>query len=171
MVSEKSGPTGQAVTIMVAGGASANAEEIEAAEEIGRLLAEAGAAGVTGGGGGIMEAASRGARTAGGVALAILPGGDPSESPPNRHVSIAVFTGMQDARNAILVRTADAVIALGGGWGTLSEVALASKIGRPVVLLHSWDLTAPKQFIDPLPMVAQTAREAVHLALSTQPET
>jgi uncharacterized protein (TIGR00725 family) len=149
---------------MVSGGSRASREDEEHAEHVGRLLATAGAVVLTGGGTGVMEAASRGARTAGGTALAVLPGSDSSESPPNEHVSLAVFTGMRDARNSILVRTADAVIAIGGSWGTLSEIALAGKVGRPVVLLGTWEITPPDRSI-PVPPRAKDAEEAVSLAL------
>lgn len=87
-----------------------------------------------------MEAACRGARAEGGRTLAVLPGRDRHDSPPNESVELCVFTGMGEARNAILVLTADAVVAIGGGWGTLSEIALARKTGRPVVLLDSWEM-------------------------------
>lgn len=150
--------------IMVSGGSVAGPEDIEHAESVGRLLAEAGAVVLTGGGTGVMEAASRGAATAGGTALAVLPGSNETESPPNPHVSLAVFTGMRDARNSILVRSADAMIAIGGSWGTLSEIALASKVGCPVILLGTWDLTPPKPSIAVPPKVS-TPDEAVALAL------
>jgi uncharacterized protein (TIGR00725 family) len=151
--------------IMVSGGSLAGRTDEDLAEQVGRLLAQAGVVVLTGGGSGVMEAASRGARNAGGTALGVLPGNDAGESPPNRYVSLAVFTGMRDARNAVLVRTADAVIAIGGGWGTLSEIALASKIGRPVVLLETWDLNPPDSSLAP-PRRAKDAKEAVALALS-----
>lgn len=150
--------------IMVSGGSLASREDTERAERVGQLLAEAAAVVLTGGGTGVMEAASRGCRAAGGTALAVLPGSDETESPPNKHVSLAVFTGMRDARNSILVRTADAVIAIGGSWGTLSEIALASKVGRPVILLGTWEITPPEPSI-PVPPWAKDAEEAVSLAL------
>ena len=156
----------RAPTILVSGGSAASPEEIALAEEVGRRIARAGAALITGGGAGVMEAASKGAREAGGVVLAVLPGSDARESPPNRHVRHAVFTGMRDARNSILVRTADAVISIGGGWGTLSEIALARKIGRPVVLLASWRLVPPRSVSPEEPRRAGSAEEAVRLALA-----
>lgn len=164
-VREKRTESGPKV-VMVAGGSEANPVDLERAEQVGRLLAQEGAIVLTGGGSGVMEAASRGARSAGGTALAILPGSDASESPPNRFVSLAVFTGMGDARNAILVRTADAVIAIGGSWGTLSEIALASKIGKLVVALGTWEMT-PSDHAIPLPDPAESPEDAVRRALST----
>ena len=98
-----------------------------------------------------MEAASKGAREAGGTTLGILPGADRREA--NEWVSVAVPTGMGEARNALVVRAADAVIAVGGAWGTLSEIALARKTGKPVVGIASWDLEGVDRF--------ETAAEAV----------
>jgi len=80
-----------------------------------------------------MEAAARGAKEAGGLTLGILPGSDASGSPPNRHIDIAVFTGLSDARNAVNVKSAEVVIAIGGGHGTLSEIGLALRDGKPVI--------------------------------------
>jgi hypothetical protein len=105
---------------------------------VGRLLAERGAMVVCGGLGGTMEAACRGAREAGGTTLGLLPGLDRSAANP--FVSVAVPTGLGEARNALVVRAADAVIALGGGYGTLSEIALALKAGKRVVGLRTWDI-------------------------------
>lgn len=155
---------GRPKVIMVSGGSLASQEDTMQAERVGRLLAEAGAVVLTGGGTGVMEAACRGCRAAGGTALAVLPGSDARESPPNEHVSLAVFTGMRDGRNSILVRTADAVIAIGGSWGTLSEIALASKVGRPVILLGTWEIAPPDRSIA-VPPHAKDAEEAVALAL------
>jgi len=126
------------------------------AEEVGRLLAAAGAVVVTGGGTGVMEAASRGAETAGGTALGILPGADRSEG--NAHLTVSVPTGLGEMRNALLVRSVDALVAVGGSWGTLSEVALACRTGVPVFALHGWDLPAvggPVVAADPADAVAQ----------------
>jgi len=102
-----------------------------------------------------MEAASRGAREAGGTTLGILPGPDRREA--NEWVTVAVPTGMGEARNALVVRAADALVAVGGAWGTLSEIALARKTGKPVAALDSWDLDGVEQF--------ETAAEAVEAAL------
>jgi uncharacterized protein (TIGR00725 family) len=105
---------------------------------VGRLLAEQGATVVCGGLGGTMEAACRGARSAGGTTIGILPGLDRSDANP--FVSVAIPTGLGEARNALVVRAADAVIALGGGYGTLSEIALALKAGKRVVGVGTWEI-------------------------------
>ncbi len=120
--------------IAVVGGSSCSTEEAEWAVVVGQLLAERGAVLVCGGYGGVMEAAARGAKQAGGVTIGILAGTDPRDANP--HIDIALATGMGEMRNALLVRAAGAVIAIGGGWGTLSEIALALRIGTPVVGLH-----------------------------------
>jgi uncharacterized protein (TIGR00725 family) len=100
------------------------------------LLAGRGAVVVCGGLGGVMEAACRGARGEGGTAVGILPGLDRGAANP--HVSVAVATGLGEARNALVVRAADALIAVGGAYGTLSEIALALKAGKRVVGLGTW---------------------------------
>lgn len=122
------------------------------AEEVGRLLAEAGAIVVSGGLGGVMEAASKGAREAGGTTLGILPSVDRREANP--WLTVAVPTGMGEARNALVVRAAEGVIAVGGEWGTLSEIAFARKTGKPVVGLQSWELEGVDRFGSPAEAVA-----------------
>lgn len=122
----------------VAGGSSCSREEYAAARETGRLLAKAGFVVATGGLGGVMEAASRGAREAGGLTLGLLPGSDPADANP--FIEIAVPTGLGDARNALVAATGSVLIAIGGSLGTLSEVALALKRGTPVVGLGTWSL-------------------------------
>ena len=119
------------------------------------MLAEAGAVVVTGGRGGVMEAASKGVREAGGITVGILPGVDRREANP--WVTVAVPTGMGEARNALVARAADAIVAIGGEWGTLSEIALARKAGKPVASLDSWDLDGVDRF--------ETAAEAVAAVL------
>jgi uncharacterized protein (TIGR00725 family) len=111
-----------------------------------------------------MEAASRGASTEGGLTVGILPGTDVRASPPNPYITLPLFTGLGQARNVVLVLSADAVIAIGGEWGTLSEIAIAMKHGKPLVLLGSWAVDPPSGDLG-LPMVAETAAEAVDLAL------
>jgi uncharacterized protein (TIGR00725 family) len=111
-------------------------DQVQAAEDAGRGLAAAGAVVITGGGGGVMAAASRGARDAGGVTIGILPGFDRSEA--NEWVSIAIATGMGELRNGLIVRAADAVLAVGGAYGTLSEIALALAAGVGVVGFDTW---------------------------------
>jgi uncharacterized protein (TIGR00725 family) len=120
------------------GPGEASADEEAAAEAVGRLLARRGAVVVCGGLGGVMEAVCRGAREEGGTAVAILPGLDRGAANP--HVSVAIATGLGEARNALVVRAADALIAIGGAYGTLSEIALALKGGKRVIGLRSWDI-------------------------------
>jgi uncharacterized protein (TIGR00725 family) len=122
----------------VVGPADASAEQADAAERVGRLLARRGAVVVCGGLGGVMEAACRGARHEGGTAVGILPGLDRGAANP--HVEIALATGLGEARNALVVRAADALIAIGGAYGTLSEIALALKAGKRVVGLDTWQI-------------------------------
>jgi uncharacterized protein (TIGR00725 family) len=94
-----------------------------------------------------MEAACRGARGAGGTTLGLLPGADRADA--NSHVSVAVPTGLGEARNALVVRAADALVAIGGGYGTLSEVALALRAGKPVIGLGTWDIDGVQVVSDP----------------------
>ena len=124
--------------VAVVGPGEASPDELHTAEEVGAGLAAAGAVVVTGGLGGVMEAASRGARSRRGRTLGILPGDDRDAA--NGWVEIAVPTGMGELRNGLVVRAADAVVAIGGGHGTLSEIALALKLGRPVVGLGTWEV-------------------------------
>ena len=133
-----------------------------AAEAVGRLLAERGAIVVCGGRGGVMEAACRGAKSAGGATLGILPGLDRAEA--NEFVDFAVPTGLGEARNALVVRAADALIAVGGAWGTLSEIALALRAGKTVVGIHTWELSRAGGAVDGI-IRASSAEEAVELAL------
>ena len=135
------------------GAGDASAAQRAAAEAVGGLLAEAGAVVVTGGLGGVMEAACKGAAAAGGLTLGILPGTDRGEANP--HVTLAVPTGMGEARNALVVRAADALVAIGGEWGTLSEVALARKAGKPVVGLDTWDLEGVERASSPADAAAR----------------
>ncbi len=149
--------------VAVIGPGEASAAELEAAEEVGRLLAQRGAVVVCGGLGGVMEAVSRGAEGAGGTTIGILPGGDRGAANP--HVTVAVATGIGEARNAIVARTADAVIAVGGAYGTLSEIALALRAGKRVVGLGTWELARGGE-PDAGVLVARGPEEAVALALS-----
>ena len=147
----------RAPRVAVAGAGICGDDLLGLAEEVGRRLAEAGAVLLCGGLGGVMEGAARGAASAGGTTLGLLPGTDPDEANP--HITIPIPTGMGEARNVLLVRGAEALIAIGGEWGTLSEVAFAGKVGVPVVLLRP-ALAAGLE----LP-VADTAEEAVRHAL------
>lgn len=132
------------------------------AEEAGRLLAERGVLVVCGGLGGVMEAACRGAKSAGGLTVGILPGNDSCSANP--WVDIPVVTGLSEARNIIVVRSAEVVLAIAGEYGTLSELAFALKLGIPVVGLNSWQLGRDGQIETHFPQ-AKTAREAVNLCL------
>ena len=127
--------------VAVIGPSHATPEVAAAAFQVGVLIARAGANLVCGGGGGAMEAACRGARSASGTTVGILPG--PTRADANPFVDIAIPTGMGEARNALVVRAADAVIAVGGGVGTLSEIGLALKMGRPVIGLGTWEVAPP----------------------------
>jgi len=132
--------------IAVVGPGDAASEQERDAELVGGDLAAAGAVVVCGGLGGVMAAACRGAQAAGGLTIGLLPGDDRSAA--NAWVTVAVPTGMGELRNGLVVRASDAVIAVGGGFGTLSEIALALKLGRPVVGLRTWDIAAPVARVD-----------------------
>ncbi|MCP3913123.1 MAG: TIGR00725 family protein [Actinomycetia bacterium] len=138
------------------GPGEASTEELDRAETAGRLLAERGAISVCGGLGGVMEAAARGASSATGLVIGILPGRDRAEANP--HVTVAIPTGLGEMRNPLVVGAADALIAIGGAYRTLSEVALARRTNVPVVGLGTWDL--PDVLEGPGPA------EAVELALA-----
>ncbi len=143
--------------IAVCGPNEPSQDEIEMAEEVGTKLAQAGCAVVCGGRGGVMEAVCRGARQAGGTTIGILPGYDASEA--NQWVEHRIPTGLGHARNAIVVASGDAVIAVGGGFGTLSEIGLALKMGKRVVNLSSWELDPAR--------VARFAGNAAYLPAAT----
>ena len=148
--------------IAVCGSSVATDEELARAEEVGRLLAEAGAIVICGGLGGVMDAAARGAKAAGGISVGLLPGKDRAEA--SEHLTIALPTGMGETRNGLIIRAADAVIALGGEWGTLSEIALAMRTGKPVVGLGTWELSQGGRSAEMI-QTAATPEEAVRLAL------
>jgi len=124
--------------VSVIGGGSCSGEDYATARELGRLLAERGYAVVTGGLGGVMEAASRGAHEAGGTVIGVLPGIVREEANP--YVDIVLTTGVREARNVCVATSGHAVVAVGGGFGTLSEIAFALKHGRPVFGLRTWTL-------------------------------
>lgn len=122
--------------VAVIGGGEVSAEVLDLANRVGAEIGARGATLVCGGRGGVMEAAARSARERGGHTVGILPGFDHGEA--NAHIEFVVATGIGEARNAIVVGSADAVVALAGEGGTLSEIGLALKIGRPLVALRSW---------------------------------
>lgn len=154
-----------AVQLAVIGGATCNDRHRSLARETGLAIAEAGAILLCGGRGGVMEAAAEGARNAGGATVGILPGASSAESPANPHIELAIYTGIGQARNQVLVLSAAAVIGIGGGWGTLTEIGLARRHQIPVVLLQSWHLERPDGVPDEGLMQADNARRAVELAL------
>lgn len=133
---------GRRRVIAIVGAADASTDELQAAETVGRLLAERGAVVVCGGRGGVMEAACRGAIAHGGITVGLLPGSEASEG--NRFLTIAIPTGMGQARNAILALAGEAIIAIGGGPGTLSEIGLALRAGKRVVGLGTWQMRDPR---------------------------
>ncbi len=143
--------------IAVIGGGTCTSEETAVAEETGRLLAQHGAVLVCGGLGGVMEAAAKGAKANRGTTVGILPG--PDAAAANAYIDVPLATGLGEMRNFLIVRTAHAVIAIGGGVGTLSEIAVAQRIGKPVVGLHD----SFRNTVD-IPRV-ETASEAVQWAL------
>jgi uncharacterized protein (TIGR00725 family) len=142
--------------VAVVGPSTATAAEATTAESVGRGLAARGAVLVCGGLGGVMEAAARGAAGAGGTVVGLLPGEDRRDANP--HLTVAIATGLGEMRNPLVVRAADAVIAVGGAYGTLSEVAFALRTGVPVVGIGTWDLADV--------VVAPGPDEAVELALT-----
>jgi uncharacterized protein (TIGR00725 family) len=142
--------------IGVIGAGECDAELGMLAEAVGRGIAEAGAVLVCGGMGGVMEAACRGAKAAGGMTIGILPG--PDRSVANECVDVAIATGINEARNLAIIRTADALVAVGGSYGTLSEIGFALKMGKRVIGLKTWDIAGMVK--------ADTASAALTLALS-----
>jgi len=148
--------------IAVIGGGRCTADETALAEETGRLLAGEGAVVICGGLGGVMEAAARGAKANGGTTVGILPGDDPAAA--NAYIDVPLATGLGEMRNFLIVRSAHALIAIGGGVGTLSEIALAQRIGKPVVGLHD----SFRNAVD-IPRM-QAAAEAVQWALQRAKE-
>jgi uncharacterized protein (TIGR00725 family) len=144
------------IYLAVVGAGSASPEICELAEAVGKEAALRGWIVLTGGLGGVMEAAAKGARDAGGMTLGILPGGDRSHANPYIHVAVA--TNMFHGRNAIIAHTADALIAVDGEYGTLSEVAFGLKLGKPVVgLMTQWKVSGLLMARDPKEAVTRVA--------------
>ena len=155
--------------IAVIGAGECSPEQAAVAEEVGRGLARGGAALICGGLGGVMEAACRGAAAEGGLTIGILPADDPSSANP--HVRIAIASGVGQARNIAVTRSARAVIAIGGEFGTLSEIAFALRGGVPVVGFNTWALSRtigdpPQRVEDDRIIVAGNAVDAVEMALA-----
>lgn len=153
--------SGRSVQISVIGAGNADGGTRQSAERVGELVAARGGVVVCGGLGGVMEAACKGAASKGGQAVAIIPGSDPDTANP--FATVVIPTGLGHARNVLVVQSGDAVIALPGETGTLSEIALALKTGRPVVGVAEWGGI-------PGVRVAQTPEEAVELAFSLSGE-
>jgi uncharacterized protein (TIGR00725 family) len=136
----------------VIGSATCDEATARIAEEVGRRLAEQHLVVLTGGRGGVMEAASRGAKQAGGLTVGLLPGAEPAEANP--YVDVPLATGLSDARNAVVARASEVLIAIAGEYGTLSEIALALKMGRRVVGLRTWAIARDV-------LVVETPQQAV----------
>ena len=149
----------QRPVVAVIGGHTCTAEEANLAEAVGRMLAQQGVLLICGGRGGVMEAACRGAKTAEGITIGVLPGTDARDANP--YVDIGIATGMGEARNAIIISSAQAVVAVGGDYGTLSEIALALKRALPVVGLGTWELTRRGKSIVEAIYRAESPGEAV----------
>ncbi len=153
------------LTIAVIGESNCSPELVQEAEAVGREIGGRGAVLICGGLGGVMEAACRGAKRAGGRTVGIIPSDRGKDEPPNPFVDIPIYTGMGQARNILVVKSAHAVISVGGRYGTLSEIALALAHGIPVVGLHTWSL-ARNGVADQSIHVAGSAAEAVEMAVA-----
>jgi len=149
--------------VAVIGGAQASTSDIKLAEEVGALLAKKGLALVCGGLGGVMEAACKGAVTEGGITVGILPGENRSSANP--YVQLPIVTGIGIARNLAVVKSAQVVIAVGGSYGTLSEIAFARQSGIPVIGLNTWNISKNGREDDTI-IRADTASDAVDKAVS-----
>jgi uncharacterized protein (TIGR00725 family) len=152
------------IQIAVCGSGEVDPDSLRLAEAVGREIAGVGATLVCGGRGGVMAAAARGARAGGGEAIGIVPGHDPREAAPE--CTRVVATGIGQARNLAVALSGDALIAIGGGWGTLSEIALARRFGRPVVSLRSWRPGPPPAGGEEGVEHAADAEGAVRIALA-----
>ncbi len=155
------------IRIGVLGPSDASVQVLTLAEQVGTEIARRGAILVCGGLGGVMEAVARGAKSAGGLTVGILPGTVEAEA--NAFIDLPVVTGLGEARNVLVVRSANAVIGIAGSYGTLSEIALALKMGVPVVGLGTWQLQAPDGSV-PSIITANSAVDAVEKALRASRE-
>ncbi len=153
--------------VAVIGDADASEQSCAFAEELGRRIARNGWALISGGRGGVMEAASRGAAEAGGLTVGILPVAKKSEHYPNPWVMVPICTGVGSARNQFNVLSATLCVAIGGGPGTLSEIALALKAGTPVWCWNSWSIQPPQNVDRALPRVFETSDDLL-IALSDE---
>jgi uncharacterized protein (TIGR00725 family) len=141
--------------IAVIGGSEVDRKDLKIAEEVGSLIGKKGAVLITGGMGGVMEAASRGAKQSGGLVIGILPTADRESANP--YVDIPILTGLGEVRNTIIARTCDCAIAISGKYGTLSEIAYCMMFKKPVIGIHTWKINAPI-------IKAKTAQEAIDIA-------
>jgi uncharacterized protein (TIGR00725 family) len=153
----------EAPYVAVVGGGDAGTDALAVAEDVGRAVGRRGAVLLCGGLGGVMEAACRGAKAEGGTTVGILPTG--SRHDGNAFLDVAIATGMGEARNALVVRAADVLIAVDGEFGTLSEIALALRTGKPVVGISTWELSMAGRLVDAIVRV-ETAADAVEAALA-----
>lgn len=148
--------------VAVIGASQPTPDDLEDAEAVGRGLAERGAIVITGGRGGVMAAASRGAAEAGGLVVGLLPGLERTEA--NEWVTVAIPTGLGELRNGLVTRAADAVVAIGGAYGTLSEIALALQRGTPVFGLHTWPVDGVRAVDSPAEAILAASQAAQHPA-------
>lgn len=156
-------PTGLRIAVIGGGSCDDNCRRLafETGQEIGRIGVL-----LCGGRGGVMAAAAEGARSVGGMTVGILPGANEAASPPNPYIQLPIYTGLGQARNQVIVLSADAIVAVCGGWGTLNEIAMATKHGVPVVRLESWQLQ-PRDGVDAASLMeAATPVEAVRRAVA-----
>jgi uncharacterized protein (TIGR00725 family) len=144
------------IFIGVIGGGDCSDEVYKLAEQVGEKIAKAGAILVCGGLGGVMEAASRGAKKEGGTTIGILPGIDKSQA--NSYIDFPIVTGLEEGRNLLVIRNSDVIIALPGEYGTLSEIAFCLKLGKPIVGLSTWNVS--ENIIK-----AKNTEEAIRVAL------
>jgi uncharacterized protein (TIGR00725 family) len=144
----------------VIGASEPSESQLAAAEVVGRELGRAGAVVITGGRGGVMASASKGAAQAGGTTVGLLPGSSRREA--NEHVQVAIATGLGELRNGLIVRAADALVAVGGSYGTLSEIALALRAGVPVIGFDTWEIDGVQR----APSPEAAARRALELAVA-----
>jgi uncharacterized protein (TIGR00725 family) len=158
-------PQRRSPLVAVCGASEASETEARDAQEVGRLLASHGAIVLCGGLGGVMAAVAQGVGSASGICIGLLPGDDADAAAPD--VTVALATGMGEMRNALIARCCAAMIAVGGGYGTLSEIGFALRLGRPVVALHSWEVRrAGARRRDERLHSVDTAADAVAWALS-----
>ena len=156
-------PTGLRIAVIGGGSCSERCRDLawETGREIGRRAVL-----LCGGRSGVMAAAAAGARSVGGLTVGILPGADATASQPNPHIQLPIYTGLGQARNQVLVLSAQAIVAVCGGWGTLNEISIAAKHGIPVVTLESWRLDRPAGVPEALLIEAANPAEAVRRAVA-----